>query len=440
MLNTRNLAFVALVAGTPAFAQDCVIGPENTSYATDDVFYDVASGWMVKPGELLPQRTLDKDSVALLTLLNAELKKKGSLFALIVPPKRGLFLPDTVYEDAIASFGSRFEKQQLLDDYAALLDQLQTTGAFVPEFYDPADQDSIGYLKTDHHWDPSLAFSAARGLWNALADQGIYRLMSDDNAYPPQRVVTSDRTGSLARLVEEACGIDFPKEAFTYLEVAKDQSAVVVDANSLFGDVANEGFDVVLLGTSFSSENTGLHFSDGLEMWLQAPVTNLAISGGGLSSSFEPILNDTAAFESELIIWEWSPNETPRSSDPVRVASAVMLNQCDGTSPSGAFELVGDDWSDWRDFAGHVVQVVPETSIRNTLIVEADYGNDSQQFLVEKKTRVPNEFRRDEWITMFSKIEDDGAFVQPNRFRIRLDGFDGRASGTIQTCGLNGQL
>lgn len=426
----------------PVMAQECRIDPEKEYFGAGDIFYDAMSGWMVNESDTRLQPQLDEESLILLSFFSSELANNNQTLSLIVPPKRGIFVPKETFDQAQAFYDKTSTQAEISQSYSALIEQLRSTGAIVPNFLAAAQAEPVTYFKTDHHWSPTMAFAAAQTLWSSLADAGILRLPSDENSFIPEGSVTTKREGSFAKKLNPACDLSIPDEGYTYLNVLKAPTLTGVTDNSLFGDLDADVFDLSLLGSSFSADKTNLRFSDGLQMWLHAPTNNLAISGGKLDTAFEAAVTHPTALEADLIVWEWSPNQIPSDSERIRVAVASSLNQCEKTDQISNMLLTDDDWSDWRTMPAtdSVVQVSTDDSLRLDLSVEADFGNRTELFLVEKNPEVSSDDRNNKWLTIISQINRDTPASQPQRFRVRLENFEGTAEGTIKTCGLSGTL
>lgn len=437
---------VVPVFASAATEAECLIASEKLMNGipsiVGDYYVDAASGWIVALGETQLKTPISNENIALFQRIERYFDSIGSDFVLIIPPRRSLFVPSLVYERARIAFGSDVLQSDHFDAYNALLSQLEQAGLFAPPLYDRMANVNAPYFLTDHHWTPDAAFEVASVLWEMLYESGVIRLPSTKPLYTAVGVSTVEMSGSYARRVKEECGVELPSEVFQHpvYSSVTDLNTNAME-NSLFGDPVTAEFEVVLAGTSFSSTHTGMQFDGALGMWLNTPVINLAVSGGGISASFEAVRSDPEFLNSDLFIWEIAPNQIPERSDRVRVAAAAVLSECGSEDTLIDISFQNEDWSDWLTVASGkpIVRLNFSNNVDQTTFVEADYGDEVRRYVVSAEGNRVDSHLQNSIRELFISDVIIGVHEtnEPNKVRFMLKDFEGTIDAQYQNCASN---
>lgn len=425
MIKQSALIFSLLCSSSSVFAQDCSVGLTTTSVdvVLDDMVYDKSSGWIIPRIDVNTKSEPATESFWLLGLINDAIVQRGGKLVIVHPPKRGMFIPDDVYNMAREVLTGT-TKQDQLDAYNIRIEQLKQTGAIVPNLYSRFEDMENPYFQIDHHWRPATASLVAFDVWNALLDEGVLRFPSGEGGYEFGPQASASRSGTYAKAINAECPDLLPELVYTYTPTLKKTAENLDQAESLFGDAPVDDFKVTLLGTSFSAEISNFQFYGALSYFFQAPVENLSVAGGGIPASFEILQTLPEALDADLVVWEIAPNHFPKASEKFRDAAAEVLGGCSNDIEPHMMSVPQGQWSDWvaTETQSTLVEFDTHEYFAGKLLVEASFGDRIESFNVEKVQQTPKEFRTSVWKTFMGSFGVDGEIIRPDKIRVQVVG------------------
>ncbi|WP_100656523.1 alginate O-acetyltransferase AlgX-related protein [Alteromonas flava] len=217
---------------------------------------------------------------------------------LVYIPARGVAYPELLNAQQ-AGYDAALARKQ----YATALENFRAQGINVPDLTSlfAYDAPTPMFYEKDIHWSISGAQRTAQLVAQQLDGLGLAEINAPAKYETVYNGVMLD-VANVEKAIEEICGFKFaPSYSATYTtnELASDTE---LDSFSLFDTVADE---ITLLGTSFSALSK-FNFVGYVQEYANVPVTNYALSGGGLIGSWINYLKsgDFHAQPPRLIIWE----------------------------------------------------------------------------------------------------------------------------------------
>lgn len=387
----------------------------------------------------LQQRKISRENVEILGRISDLVRSRGSRLALILIPLRGMMAPEDVRKRAARFIDFRDHAVQL-EEYQTAVRELSSRGLLVPDLeavYRGAD-DAV--LKQDTHWSSKGAFLAAEKLAVLLERIGSLPGSGRTKLYERDLVERHIVEGNLKKIIQPACDRSIADDVMLVEHIKPTEQD---QQKALLGDPEAGDPAVLLLGTShaaYRGENY-FYFAEALSFHLQAHVTNLAISGGGLAGAFE-LLNaqEELAENIELYVWEAAYYNLDSKSDDLRQVAALLAAPCSSSANgNNAFELKPSQWSPWLDVADSVEQVeitVPEFVAGTVWIETRDARDRIRKFRIRKRSKIPARFASDIWKIYAGPAKKGESRAQSVAMRFRSDGLDSAVSASFKTCNL----
>lgn len=251
-------------------AEGAVLGKDGTLFTAE---------------EFEPPKPHDEFASALTTARDTIAAAGGELIPVIVPDKARMM------SEALPRARSAHYQMR----YQTLLQIIERQGLRSVDLRPPL-QTAGSYLRTDTHWSPEGARSAAQAIAALLAGE-----LDSDTSFKTTRSGSRDLKGDLlvfAKTGRWAAKVGpQPERIMTYETISAGAGDL-----GLFGDVATP---VALVGTSFSARDA-LHFVGFLKSSLDADVVSFAQEGRGPFVPMQQFLNGPALSETtpHFVIWE----------------------------------------------------------------------------------------------------------------------------------------
>ena len=233
-----------------------------------------------------------------LNRLRKVLEAYGTELMVVYLPARGLTYPDELSANSI-DYDVKTAKRNYLD----ALDSIRDQGVVVPTLNQlfSIDSDQPLFYEKDIHWSIEGAKATAQIVATEIDKLGLADLTSAPKYETSYNGMMRD-VANVEQAIAQICDSSYaPTYSPTYVttEVLSESDD---DAFALFDDVSDE---IVLLGTSFSALSK-FNFNGYIQEYVNAPVANYALSGGGLIGSWVNYLKsgDFNYSPPKLIIWE----------------------------------------------------------------------------------------------------------------------------------------
>ncbi|NBA94861.1 alginate biosynthesis protein AlgX [Pseudomonas sp. R5(2019)] len=262
---------------------------------------------------------LDEIGYKALKRLRDGLAQRGVELVLVLPPSRGLLHADRLTPAALATF----DQATARDNYLQTLARVRDLRVVVPDFgtllQAPSPADQPFYFKGDHNWTPYGAERSARLVAQALKGSNALKALPQQ-AFVSRPVGLLGRSGNLHKAAAQICGNGYAAQFVTRYQTLAEGSAKPAPR-------------VALIGTSASGD--AFNFAGFLEQYLQTPVTNLSVAGGGYDDSLIAyLLSDTfQARPPAVLVWETDNLDSLRKASFYRQAMAALSDGCDGQAP-----------------------------------------------------------------------------------------------------------
>lgn len=389
------------------------------------------SGWILTSSNVDPDLVLSEETVALIAELVRILEQDiGTQLAIVLPPPRGLFVPNADDLDLMR------------ENFLTVVDQLATTGAVVPDILG-AITDTPGaaeryFFKTDTHWTPEGALLSARTLAMALEEAGKMPPQPDTPAYVlTGEIEQTSLRGGLLRAVGTICNLDLEGESAGIPVIAPVQSEDT--STALFGDVAPDPV-VVLVGTSYSTGRS-FRWADAVRFALQQDVDNRAITGGAFDNALVAYAqSDLRADRPALLVWEFLPTYLrPYIGSRMRGVVGSVLGTCDDavTSDPIPISLSEGEWSEHFPLPeGHdLIQLtLPGVDLGSIRLRVKSDGADEIRGMASQRDRMEGDDRSEDWTFYAAHYTPDGFVAKGGEARFQLQGDVSLAEGFYTTC------
>lgn len=291
--------------------------PELKNYAT---LVEAKDQWLFRTrSDFRTDFGLDESGYRALKRLRDGLAQRGVELVLVMPPSRGLLHADRLTPLELASFDQASARQ----NYLQTLDRVRNQGIQVADFSDvlgaPQPAGQPFYFKGDHNWTPHGAERSAQLVAQALKGNDVLKAL-------PHQVFTSQtagllgRSGTLQKAAAQICGNGYPAQYVTRYQT-QAQGATKGPAK------------VALIGTSASGEL--FNFAGFLEQYLQTPVRNFSVPGGGYDDSLIAYLlgDDFQKDPPAVLVWETDNLDSLGKPSFYRQAMAALGDGCDNQAP-----------------------------------------------------------------------------------------------------------
>ncbi|MGP9789367.1 alginate O-acetyltransferase AlgX-related protein, partial [Roseinatronobacter sp. NSM] len=318
-MNLRYTCTALLLAAAPAsFAAaqdvplycDAMADPEAyagiLSNALMPLRIDPESGFVYTNRDFIENYTLPEEAIALLNLINQNVRdNETGLYMIVLPPRVAIStLPDF---DRLFPAAPIFDLSAALATFSDSISRLNSSGIVTPNLFqhliDTPHLKEGYYISGDNHWSPTGAFESIA----ALATMGVnFSYSSEKNKYQVRDTVSRSTGGSYRKAIAQICGTEIYEDNFSFsrFEINTEGSTV---QDQLFGSISSDSNKISLVGTSNSNGgfNDSFLAADALSYHFQTDVENFGVNGGGLVLSIESYFHDKQARESKIaLIWE----------------------------------------------------------------------------------------------------------------------------------------
>lgn len=262
---------------------------------------------------------LDESGYKALKRLRDGLAQRGVELVLVMPPSRGLLHADRLTPPELANFDQAKARQ----NYVQTLDRVRDLGVQVPDFTNllgaPQPAGQPFYFKGDHNWTPYGAERSAELVAQTLKGNDVLKALPHQ-VFASQPAGLLGRSGTLQKAAAQICGNGYAAQFVTrYQTRAQDDSKLPAK--------------VALIGTSASGE--AFNFAGFLEQYLQTPVSNFSVPGGGFDDSLIAYLlgDDFQKNPPTVLVWETDNLDSLGKSSFYRQAMAALSDGCDNQAP-----------------------------------------------------------------------------------------------------------
>jgi alginate biosynthesis protein AlgX len=291
--------------------------PELKNYAT---LVEAKDQWLFRTrSDLRTDFGLDESGYKALKRLRDGLAQRGVELVLVMPPSRGLLHADRLTALELASFDQARARQ----NYLQTLDRVRGLGILAPDFTqllsEPQPNGQPFYFKGDHNWTPHGAERSAQLVALALKGNDVLKALPHQ-VFASQPAGLLGRSGTLQKAAAQICGNGYPAQYVTRYQTRAQ------------GDSKGPA-KVALIGTSASSEL--FNFPGFLEQYLETPVRNFSVPGGGYDDSLIAYLlgDDFQKAPPAVLVWETDNLDSLGKSSFYRQAMAALSDGCDNQSP-----------------------------------------------------------------------------------------------------------
>lgn len=272
------------------------------------IYSSAETGWIIANNQLRQTFEMDEKAQALMGKIIQGFEARGAKLAILVAPPRPVIAGQGVLRKTMGDAAAGYDSKAAKASFSALLTQLETLGAIVPDLQtmvlsDPEVRRRF-YFRRDTHWTTVGAVHAAQAMAAKVAEQ------HPDWVTPAEQAILGwkgkiEEKGSLSAVVGEVCGERPAVEvARTAIFAAMAGDLLSDDSSALAGDRA----PIALVGTSFSDRYKRDHYrvADALAASFGAEVENHSVSGGGMNKAMNSFLSSGALDTGvhELVIWE----------------------------------------------------------------------------------------------------------------------------------------
>lgn len=291
--------------------------PGLKNYAT---LVEAKDQWLFRSkSDLRTDFGLDESGYKALKRLRDGLAQRGVELVLVLPPSRGMLHADRLTPLERASFDQAKARQ----NYLQTLDRVRGLRILVPDFTSllgaPQSAEQPFYFKGDHNWTPHGAERSALLVAQTLKGNDVLKGLPHQ-VFSSQPVGLLGRSGSLYGAAAQICGNGYAAQFVTRYQT-QAQGAAKVPAK------------VALVGTSSSGE--AFNFAGFLEQYLQTPVSNFSVPGGGYDDSLIAYLlgDDFQKRPPAVLVWETDNLDSIQKSSFYRQAMAALSDGCDIQAP-----------------------------------------------------------------------------------------------------------
>lgn len=241
--------------------------------------------------------SLDEKTIQELKDFSTRLKARGTELVLISPPPRGLMHHDKFPQNNPHLEG--YNHDTALSNYKTKIKKLSDAGITIIGLDHMPEGKDYGY-RQDHHWTPEGAKAIAQKVAKTLKSNPTFQTIKNV-PFKTKIKENIDILGSSYKPIAKLCGHKIPPMdgALYNTERKAPLSQNILDEEPIP--------QIVLTGTSFSlNEKSSSNFAGSLKDALQADVLNLAISGGGITSSIMSYLNSQNFQDHppKFLLWE----------------------------------------------------------------------------------------------------------------------------------------
>ena len=243
------------------------------------------------------------------------LESQGIKLVLVPLPGVGMSNPEFLYKED--PWQAAFSPENAQADYRAFVEKVRSGGVEVVDALAAMQAYSAegGYtfFKRDVHWSPDGANAVLKVVADAVKrvvptlpehDTKLSRVLPDEPYYGQH----------VNSWLNDNCGYHLPPEPLKHYAVEPSSTD---DANA----------EVIQSGSSFSIPPYDVGF---LSVWLQSPVYNASIGGGGLVFPLETYLRGDVytAHKPKVIVWEFPISVTPIVEPQKRRLIASVYGLC----------------------------------------------------------------------------------------------------------------
>lgn len=273
------------------------------------------------------------DTTTYLKRLADALRSRGILPVVAITPPPGFAFIKQLDKELVK--GTIFEKfsyesdrtlRAIKNSYLKTLEPFERAGFETVNLLEAMEQyklkypDKSLYFKHDSHWHPDGAQGAAIGVYKTLLNKFPNLVNSVKNGefkVTVKEVIQRTTSGGWDGVIRIFCPNQtlFP-EPFPVLELKNLSQQTLLDSTDS---------DIVLVGTSYSSNPPEFGFAPYLSESFGTDVLNASINGGGPLGSILRYFSNTEAVQPKILIWE-TPNVTIPSWD-YNPLSQVMFRQ-----------------------------------------------------------------------------------------------------------------
>jgi hypothetical protein len=359
-------------------------------------FSDDQTGWIIGRDQLKADFKVTDEAVLLWSDIVVEFDTHGVELVALVAPPRPLFTPQDV-RDAVG-LPSDYDATKAAKSFSEYLLALNSSGITAPDLLVAAENQAQNpyYFKRDMHWTPYGAAYSAAALADHLVETSVtdaFSALSFDNEFSEK--------GSLSTVVDAACGSRPELEMTVSASYAKQG-----DANSLLGDVSSEDQSYALVGTSFSDryQRDAYQVADALSHFVDAPVENFSVTGGGMAGAMEGFIRSgaLASGKYKTVIWE-APYTAPLTNiSSLRQILGALISTRDHNEAAVQSLDISKDWvevkHDIRTNTALGVEIHTNDISTGQLDVELyDTDNIKTRIKLIKSDRVDAQYQTNVW-------------------------------------------
>lgn len=301
-------------------------------------FSDDQTGWIIGRDQLKADFKVTEEAVLLWSDIVAEFNTYGVELVALVAPPRPLFAPQDVRDTV--GLPADYDANKAAKSFSEYLLALNSSGIIAPNLLIAAEDQAENpyYFKRDTHWTPYGAAYSAAALADHLVDTSVidaFSALSFSNEFSEK--------GSLSTVVDAACGSRPELEMTVSASYAKQG-----DANSLLGDVSSDEHSYALVGTSFSDryQRDAYQVADALSYFVDAPVENFSVTGGGMAGAMEGFIRSgaLASGKYKTVVWE-APYTAPLTNiSSLRQVLGALISTRDHTDVAVKSLDISKDW------------------------------------------------------------------------------------------------
>jgi alginate biosynthesis protein AlgX len=291
--------------------------PELKNYAT---LVEAKEQWLFRTrSDFRTDFGLDESGYRALKRLRDGLAQRGVELVLVMPPSRGLLHADRLTPMELASFDQASARQ----NYLQTLDRVRDLGIQVADFSDllgaPQPAGQPFYFKGDHNWTPYGADRSAQLVAQTLKGNDVLKGLPHQT-FTSQTAGLLGRSGTLQKAAAQICGNGYAAQYVTRYQTRAEGTA-------------KGPAKVALIGTSASGEV--FNFAGFLEQYLQTPVRNFSVPGGGYDDSLIAYLlgDDFQKDPPAVLVWETDNLDSLAKSSFSRQTMAALSDGCENQTP-----------------------------------------------------------------------------------------------------------
>lgn len=257
------------------------------------VLQDGTEGWIFRDYDLKTTFEPSRQVFSYLGEFAANLSDRGIQLVLVPIPTRGVLHPEYLGD-------INFDVAVARANYSKFLDKLRSINILSPPIDNLFYKSHIRTLmfKRDFHWKSTAAHKIGKMTSKVIRNHPNSQklpLMEYESTVVGRKTFE----GRYQKAASEICHFDYPLEEYYEWKTQPREG---------FKHVAmGAAAKVVLVGTSNSNAAHNWNFSGFLKQYLNAEVSNLAVSGGGYKQSMRDYLKSDAFDEAPplFLIWEY---------------------------------------------------------------------------------------------------------------------------------------